>query len=213
VLAATYGTSDCGASFYKRLMKYLILFFWSGLLGHFLSSCTHNSDKTVKPLPTKEYTDTSRFALIKSDEKLPWAFEPGSKPATLSEDETKQLEGILKECVQNYNKGLPSNLRGGLSIDFSNHRYYRQYVAVVNDRSEKEIWVNGFCDSLDKQWRMEIVHVKDGGNCYFNMKINLTQRTCFEINVNEAAANISFVKAGLRNIGSANYLYTTSASE
>ena len=57
-------------------------------------------------------------------------------------------------------------------------------MAIFNHKGEKEVWINGFCNTWDKNWKTEIILVHDGGNCYFNLKINLTSGECFEISVN-----------------------------
>jgi hypothetical protein len=62
--------------------------------------------------------------------------------------------------------------------------YKKQLVAVTNKDGDKEVWVNCFCDTLNKNWRKEILLVQDGGRCYFNFKINLTQNKCYHLIVN-----------------------------
>jgi len=63
-------------------------------------------------------------------------------------------------------------------------KYKRQYIAVINSKGEKEVWVNCFCDTWKKNWRKELIFVLDGGNCYFNLKINLTKGEYYDLMVN-----------------------------
>ncbi len=63
-------------------------------------------------------------------------------------------------------------------------KYYKQFIAVINSKGEKEVWVNCFCKTDDFDWKIHVVFVLDGGSCFFNVKINLTNGliTVFSIN-------------------------------
>lgn len=66
--------------------------------------------------------------------------------------------------------------------------YKRQLVVVTNKRGEKVVWVNCFCRKGNQaSWRHQIVEVDDGGNCYFNVKLNLTRRIWYDLMVNGVA--------------------------
>jgi hypothetical protein len=47
----------------------------------------------------------------------------------------------------------------------------------LNSKGEKEVWINCFCRDGERDWRKNLVFVKDGGNCYFNLKVNLSRGT------------------------------------
>ena len=79
---------------------------------------------------------------------------------------------------------MTKNLKKYHSIDFQKYKYKFQYVAAINNNCEKEVWVNGFCKTWDTDWKKEILLVHDGGNCYFNLKFNLSTKECFEVAVN-----------------------------
>lgn len=66
-------------------------------------------------------------------------------------------------------------------------RYKRQYVPVMRPNGEKEVWVNCLCDESGQEWRHSVRQVMDGGNCFFQMKINLSQRRHFDFFVNGEA--------------------------
>lgn len=68
--------------------------------------------------------------------------------------------------------------------------YKRQYIIVVSDKEEKEVWVNCFKEDEDPanrnpNWRNEIMQADGGGMKYFQLKINLTTRHSSEIKINE----------------------------
>jgi len=160
---------------------FLILFY----LGISLTSCSQsNRDKVTIPNTKTIEIDTSSIAVISFDQQGNWPFDNSYKPISLTESEIFEIETLMKACVLDYNKSLEENLKESYSIDFKRYKYKRQYVAVLNNKGEKEIWVNAFCSTWDTRWKNEILLVHDGGNCYFNLKINLTTKKCFEIAVN-----------------------------
>jgi hypothetical protein len=64
---------------------------------------------------------------------------------------------------------------------------YLAVVGAVNSNGEKIIWINCFCkteESSFKDWKKNIVLVKDGGNCFFNLKANITTNTFTDFFVN-----------------------------
>jgi hypothetical protein len=66
-------------------------------------------------------------------------------------------------------------------------RYKRQYIGVTNEKGEKEVWINCFCidpHNPKMNWKKEFVMVKGGGNCYFNLKVNLTTKKYYDFDTN-----------------------------
>ena len=138
--------------------------------------------------------DTSVIAILPFDTNSHWIFKDG-KNITLSADELLTVEDILKKCITNYNPDQEKQFekinkehpeykldKKHFVIDLT--KYKRQYVAIINSKGEKEVWVNCFCNTRDKNWKTNLVFVIDGGNCYFNLKINLTTGQYFELMVN-----------------------------
>lgn len=60
--------------------------------------------------------------------------------------------------------------------------YYKQYCVYKNEKKEKIVSLNCLC-SLDElslpNWRKSIIVVKDGGNCYFQISVNLDRKIVF----------------------------------
>ncbi|PKL72114.1 hypothetical protein CVV26_02910 [Candidatus Kuenenbacteria bacterium HGW-Kuenenbacteria-1] len=61
--------------------------------------------------------------------------------------------------------------------------YKVQFFGYLNEKEEKIIWANFFCSDY-KNWKKDLVSVEDGGNCYFNIKINLNTQKVFDFNIN-----------------------------
>lgn len=74
---------------------------------------------------------------------------------------------------------------GGERISKELSTYVRQYVGYTNEKGEKIIWINFVHEptpgyELDKA----IYEMKDGGDSFWNVKVNLTTHQLFELNVN-----------------------------
>ena len=100
------------------------------------------------------------------------------KATRINHLEIEKIESITKTAIKEYNatnpqRGKIKNLAG----------YTRQYIPVINKTGEKLVWVNYFCD-VHNNWKKEIAIVFDGGNCYFNVFVNITKGTFEKFSVN-----------------------------
>jgi hypothetical protein len=138
--------------------------------------------------------DTSSIAIIPFHTTYHWLFEEG-KPTELSTTDLKQIEIILSDCISEYNSNQKKQFDNITSkspnqkfqlFDFviKLENYKRQYVPVIHENGEKEIWINCFCDHWDQDWQKKFIEVEDGGNCYFQLKINLTKKIFYDFMVN-----------------------------
>jgi len=132
--------------------------------------------------------------------------------AELEYNDFELSNSILTICVTNYNIEQEKRFQEICSrypdtkfdknhfvIDLT--RYYRQYICVTNERGEKEVWINFHCaefffnslDNIDETiellsaWKAGKLVVLDGGNCFFNLKINLTTKKYYDLSVNGEA--------------------------
>ncbi len=166
------------------------------VLCSILCSCdTRIEDKKVERdsevIEIKIYRiDTSRVAVLEFER---WMHYDTSLSAAgpLSGEDVKNIEDILKACISTYNEELKiKDESKEWYDDYKIHdldKYYRQYIPLINDKGELIIWVNGFCDLFGSDgdgWKTNLVEVMDGGNCYFNMMINLNTGHCYDISVN-----------------------------
>ena len=141
--------------------------------------------------------DTSKIAILPFDTTHHWIFKD-SKQTDLTIDDLQKIEIILNECISSYNTELERQYneakaknakcylyKTNYTIDLP--RYKRQYEAVINSKGEKEVWINCFCQKLNINWKNKLVLIKDGGNCYFKLKINITSGRFYELMVNGEA--------------------------
>jgi len=124
---------------------------------------------------------SSNYVVIKDSSVIVsavWLLE-NVKPSDLSNGEIKELNKIFKTCIRANKKELRAP-----------QKYKRQYIPVINSKGEKEIWVNCFCggwNALNMDNKREVLSVMDGGNCYFNFKVNLKTKKWYNFMVNGAA--------------------------
>lgn len=157
----------------------------------------------VAPLPV---VDTSRVAVLPYDkERDQYIFQNAGpvKATTFSVAEFAIVDSLLTACIKDHNQAQTVELEDMRKImhkDYLNAQlheerylinlanYKRQLVMVTNAKGEKVVWVNCFCrEGNQASWRRRIIEVDDGGNCYFNIKFNLTRRTWYDMIVNGVA--------------------------
>ena len=155
------------------MIKFYFLFL---LVFSTLITCFSHKTKSQK---SNFERDTSRYAIIKFQKSDNWLFK-NSKPTTINRKEVELIEKILKKAVESYNKEVKKNSFAIRPLAV----YRKQFVPVINRKGEKEVWVNCLCDDDDDGWKKGIIMVDDGGNCYFNLKINLTKKTFSQIMIN-----------------------------
>jgi hypothetical protein len=140
--------------------------------------------------------DTSKFAILPIDSTQYWIFK-GGKTTDLTMEDLLKIENILEICINEYNleqeklfeevnKKHPEYRLDKKDFIINLKRYKRQYVAFLNSKGEKEVWVNCFCGTWE-YWKTDFVIVNDGGNCFFNLKINLTSEQYYDLEVNGVA--------------------------
>jgi hypothetical protein len=74
---------------------------------------------------------------------------------------------------------------------FKHHKkqseYYKQCISIVNEKNEKIVWINCISKKdqfLGNHWKCEILEVNDGGDFFFEMKVNLSKGTIIDFYVN-----------------------------
>lgn len=124
-----------------------------------------------------------------------WVFKD-AKPSTLTENELVEIENIIETAIkennarqkgnlERHNKEFPDNQWIETGFELTTKDFKRQYVPVVNKNGQKVVWINFFCNDWESDsWKSDILIVNDGGNCYFNLKVNLDTKTYSELSIN-----------------------------
>lgn len=130
--------------------------------------------------------DTSKIAIIPFEKNMYWPFDSSNYSAfNLTQQDISDLEKIFIKSVADFNSKLQdSSAKFFFTINLKND-YKRQYVSVVNNSNEKIVFVNCFCGYYqNKNWKLSLEHVNDGGSCYFHFTINLTTKKYSHFAVN-----------------------------
>jgi hypothetical protein len=136
-------------------------------------------------LSGQSHFDNSKIAILPfNNSSQSWIFKD-RKQAEIVDTDFEKIEKILKECIEDYNPKQEKRFNE-INLDHPEYKlrkdnfiivlenYKRQYIVVTNPKGEKEVWINCFCQTTNGNWKKELVLVKDGGNCFFNVIINLT---------------------------------------
>jgi hypothetical protein len=133
--------------------------------------------------------DTTSIALFPYDSTDHWTPFRNAKQAELSRDEARLIDTIFFKEINYYNQRLRKETSVSDSIlkynqiDINHRLYKRQYIVVISESGDKEVWINCFC-SHEKDWRTRIIDGLGGGSCFFMLTINLTKKTCDRFYVN-----------------------------
>jgi len=139
------------------------------------------------------------YVILPFDTAVFTSLPPDCTQAALSNDDFANIDRVLSFCVNKYNRSQTTVYKqivkklqdqdlniNDYVIDLK--RYYRQYIVVYNKKGEKEVWVNCFCSIQSlHNWREKAVIVMGGGNCFFNVRINLTRKSFSDFMVNGLA--------------------------
>jgi hypothetical protein len=149
------------------------------LIALCLTGCkTNSTTKGVNSAKSAINVDKSIIAILPFNDYV-WLVK-GVRAIKLSGSDLKNIEILLHKCVEAYNILQKHENR----IDFA--KYKRQYIAFTNQKGERVVWVNCFCETFDDDidWTKHYLLVEDGGNCFFNLEINLSQNNYYDFMVN-----------------------------
>lgn len=175
----------------KKISSIILISLISSLLA-----CNSESHKTSKEIPpgliqADTIKGTDVIAII-DDSAI-------KKTIQLTKNDLAIIDQQIKVAVSDYNFEREKYLqkvrledttttikREDFFIDLKN--YKRQYVAYINAKRQKEVWVNCFCSNEgNDEWKSKIIEVRDGGKCYFNLRIIVEQKRYYEFIVNVIA--------------------------
>jgi hypothetical protein len=133
-------------------------------------SCTSNrqNPEAVNTPNNQVILDTRRYTIISEDTTF-----------KVSNDDVQLTYQVLKNVVDSLNK------HRNKPLDISQYRF--QTVPLPSKNGQRVFWVNSFCNGGDQNWKTQIYQVEDGGKCFFNIKIDLTTMTYFDLFVNSLA--------------------------
>jgi hypothetical protein len=195
LLHPTCLNQDRCATFEKNTVRQLLF-----ILIIPLTACngqTKQADQTIeKQIESSHFQlPDSTYVILDYKSDWHWIFKD-AKLTTLSDNELDEIEKIIehavkenneqqRESLEKHNTEYPDNQWTETGFELKTKGFKRQYVTVINDKGQKEIWINFFCDNWGSEnWKSDLMEVNDGGNCYFNLKVNLEKKTYSELYIN-----------------------------
>lgn len=92
------------------------------------------------------------------------------------------VDSLLRQSIAASNEYQQQ--RGYTGPPLSLNGYKRQLLAVVTEAGEKQVWVNCLCEVRDGGWKKKTIRGSGGGDCYFNVRLNLSKKSWSEADVN-----------------------------
>lgn len=115
----------------------------------------------------------SNYTLLDAPEKMEYEFGKNYKKWTPGAGDISKTEKLLYGCYEQECRGTANRL---LNRKLDDYNY--QLMGALMDNGEKVIWINALCkkeESSMADWKKRLVVVADGGNCFFNIQVNITR--------------------------------------
>lgn len=168
-----------------------------------LLNCQQKEQKSTLEEPIEQpptfSLDTSTFKIFEYDSSYYWIFPKNSVNAKLTTEDLIISEQLLNNEIRTFNEEGQIR-KDSLKKKFPNYQFFenqfsinleeyrRQYIVVTAPTGEKLLHINFFCgpDGFE-YWKDEYVIVDDGGNCFFQVIINISKKKLVEFYVNGVA--------------------------
>lgn len=111
----------------------------------------------------------------------------------------EKAEAILKKQIKQVNNPRINQFGKHQYIDKNLNKYFRQYIGFVNNQGDSVVHIN-FCwdkftlldrlkayDDMRLNYESDFVLVMDGGSHYWNINVNITKGTLYNLAVNGVA--------------------------
>jgi hypothetical protein len=154
------------------------IFFFITLFGLSTSLFAQKEALFCKGKGYKGYVFDTSYLVLKSIK------EQQSK-VVLSCDEIKMAEDILKNKLAAFNADKINQSADCPDISRKLRKYCRQYFGFINTKGEKIVWINMFWNrDFNDKAKYELISVNDGCSYYWNIEVNITTQTLFNLKVN-----------------------------
>lgn len=135
------------------------------------------------------YVKTARFTGYVFSEKHEvsgYIYEQARSRFTPTQREVLRAEEIISRELKLMNDSAELKATSIGTIYNNLNNYVRQYVGFVNDKGAKVIWVNFVRDGVRYKEKLgkQVIEVEDGGSNYWNVKVDLSERTMFWLMIN-----------------------------
>jgi len=109
------------------------------------------------------------------------------KPTRLQREDFPIIEDVLVQSAEDFNEQIKSPAYSSDYRPINLKNYSFQLIPYQNSENETEVWVNAFCDDVGLNMWEQIIVVDDGGECFFNLIINIDEVDYKDVYVNGIA--------------------------
>ncbi|MBU0897689.1 hypothetical protein KKC67_01190 [Patescibacteria group bacterium] len=155
----------------------LILLIGGFFMKNYLNKLFEMGNKTAS-----RFINYKDSVIFPADYDVRFLVKKNNKRFTPTNEEINIAMSILRPFLLNKESNESSEIYRETIQRIKNYRV--QFFGYINQEGEKIIWANYFCDAYEKNWQKNLIFVKDGGNCYFNIKVNLDTKEIFDFIVN-----------------------------
>jgi hypothetical protein len=129
--------------------------------------------------------DTARYVVFRMDAAPKDLFEEEVVPEQVGAADLHLAEQVLarykEQCLRKaISRGTALGDLSGVDLDED----LRQYLGARDAKGHRLLYVNGFCQAYDIDWKHNWVSVEDGGPCFWQAIIDLTTGTVIRALVN-----------------------------
>jgi hypothetical protein len=142
----------------------------------------------------QRHVDTALYTILTYDDHakmaMNWQFL-NARPDSMTGVQVDSAEELIDSAYASYLRDANKDIHLLQPLEV----YHRQYVALINEQGEREIWINFFCGSFGNDWKHSVMVVDDGGGCFFQIRLNWSKKKVVELLPNGVAFNKSYNKA------------------
>jgi len=168
-----------------RQLAYLII-----LTLTFLSCIQRDIDMKAKIALDSLKREELKITIINDTNQTKYITDNYTSSWTPTLNQLLTIDSILEKAIRDNGKDYYRHLK---PITFKN--YYRQYVCYIENNGDSVAFINAFYkidfrpmpgDSVKRRddWQFYLIEVKDGGDCYWNISINLSKKKYYNFIVN-----------------------------
>lgn len=163
-----------------------------------LFSCGHKETRLsdLVSLDSLE-SEKQKITIITDTSQVKWAVGDYKSLWIPSYGQLQIADSIIKDAVSKISKSFYRRL----CVD-SFDSYYRQLVCYTTDEGDSLIYINALCHIYDRplmdsngnfiemrraDWQKYVIDVKDGGDCFWHITIDIRKKKYLRFNVNGEA--------------------------
>ncbi|MBC6699067.1 hypothetical protein [Hymenobacter sp. BT190] len=143
-----------------------------------------NANEVKTPALLEPKGQEREYVILPFSEKPDYVLK-GATMTPLTGEDIDEVYRLVQGAVDEYNTEQAHLEHKHSAIGL--RRYRLQLIPALNAKGEKTVWVNAFCSNAPTNWEKSLVVVNDGGNCFFQLSVNLLWKKWYDFGANGEA--------------------------